>query len=133
MIAGFKQLNGEISGIKSDIADLKTDVAGLKTDVATLKTDVADLKTDVATLKADVTDLKDNQVKMQADISGLKEDVLRIEDTMHDKFGALFDARQAQLECNFRVENTLTRIENKLDKAELRSIGAFDLASRRLR
>lgn len=98
MIEGFKQLNGEISGIRSDIADLKTDVAELKEDV-----------------------------------TGLKEDVLRIEDTMHNKFGTLFDARQAQLECNFRVENTLTRIENKLDKAELKALGAFDLASRRVR
>ena len=91
MLEGFKQLNGEISGIKSDIADLKEDV------------------------------------------TGLKEDALRIEDTMHNKFGTLFDARQAQLECNFRVENTLTRIENKLDKAELKALGAFDLASRRVR
>ncbi|WP_177503475.1 hypothetical protein [Anaerosinus sp.] len=98
MLEGFKQLNGEISGIRSDIADLKTDVAELKEDV-----------------------------------TGLKEDVLRIEDTMHNKFGTLFDARQAQLECNFRVENTLTRIENKLDKAELKALGAFDLASRRVR
>ncbi len=58
MRAGFRQLHGEIGGVKGDVSDLKTDVADLKTDVSGLKTDVADLKTDVADLKTDVRRLE---------------------------------------------------------------------------
>ncbi len=105
---------------------MQEDIVDLKGSQAKMQEDIVDLKSSQAKMQEDIVDLKSSQEKMQGDI-------LRIEDTMHDKFGALFDARQAQLECNFRVENALTRIENKLDKAELRAIGAFDLASRRVR
>ncbi len=55
------QVVTDVSGLKSDFAELKSDVAELKSDVAVLKSDVAELKSDVAVLKSDVAELKVTQ------------------------------------------------------------------------
>jgi archaellum component FlaC len=91
---GFKGLGKEIKDIKQDVGILKEDVSGLKQDVSILKEDVSGLKQDVGILKEDVT--------------SLKQDIIRIENKMDDKFGALFDG---YTQHGVRLE----RVENKID------------------
>ncbi len=59
------QVVTDVSGLKSDFAELKSDVAVLKSDVAELKSDVAVLKSDVAELKSDVAVLKSDVAELK--------------------------------------------------------------------
>ena len=79
-------LTGEMSGMKADVADLKTGQKALETDVADLKTgqkaletDVADLKTGQKALETDVADLKTGQKALesgQREINGKLDQLL---------------------------------------------------------
>ena len=59
------QVVTDVSGLKSDFAELKSDVAVLKSDVAELKSDVAVLKSDIAELKSDVAVLKSDVAELK--------------------------------------------------------------------
>ena len=85
-VAGLKDdvvgLKTDVGGLKTDVADLKTDVGGLKTDVGGLKTDVGGLKTDVGGLKTDVADLKTDVGGLKTDVADLKTDVAGLKTEM---------------------------------------------------
>lgn len=55
---GFKQVNGRLDKLETDVSVLKQDVSELKQEVAILKQDVSELKQDVAVLKQDVGTIK---------------------------------------------------------------------------
>ncbi|MEN6414809.1 MAG: hypothetical protein ABFC84_18885 [Veillonellales bacterium] len=82
-VSGLKtdvlELKMDVSGLKNDVSELKTDVSGLKSDVSELKTDVSGLKSDVSELKTDVSGLKTDVSGLKGDILGLKEDVVRLD------------------------------------------------------
>ena len=61
-----RKMEDDITGLKSDMAVVKTDVAGLKSDMAVVKTDVAGLKTDVAGLKTDMAVVKTELAAIRA-------------------------------------------------------------------
>ena len=73
-----RDMVGDITGLKTDMAVVKTDITGLKTDMAAVKTDVAELKTDVAELKTDVAELKTDVAELKTDVAGLKTNVAAI-------------------------------------------------------
>ena len=83
--AGQARLEGDVTGLKGDVAELKTgqarlegDVTGLKGDVAELKTGQARLEGDVTGLKGDVAELKTGQARLEGDVTGLKGDVAEL-------------------------------------------------------
>ena len=73
----LEQILQKISGIDSDVKDLKTDVTDLKSDVSELKTDVSGLKSNVSALKTDVSGLK-------SDVSELKTGYDTLNNTVTD-------------------------------------------------
>ena len=79
------RLEGDVTGLKGDVAELKAgqarlegDVTGLKGDVAELKTGQARLEGDVTGLKGDVAELKTGQARLEGDVTGLKGDVAEL-------------------------------------------------------
>lgn len=66
-----------LSGLTSDMADMKSDIADMKTEIAEIKTDVADMKTEIADMKSDIADMKE-------DISELKTRVAKVEITQEN-------------------------------------------------
>ena len=55
------------------------------------------------------------EVNKKLDDKADKTDIVRLEDTLTEKLGGLFDARELQLDSKAHTDSALERIENKLD------------------
>jgi len=134
----FENIEGEVKGVKSDIADikadvtvLKDDVGGLKLDVTALKDDVSGLKIDVGILKDDVSGLKTDVTSFKDDMSGLKTDVkelkvgqrkleIKIENEISEKIKALYDDRADVKEMLTSINMKLDNISEKVDRHDIK-------------
>ena len=87
----------------SEIQDIKQDVSGLKQDVSNMKSEISTIN---------------NKLDDKAD----KTDIVKLENTFGDKINALFDAREIQIDRDTEVATNLKRVENKVDKLELKVI-----------
>ena len=73
------RIEGDVTGLKGDVAELKTGQARLEGDVSELKSDVAELKAGQARLEGDVAELKVGQARLEGDVVELKVGQARLE------------------------------------------------------
>lgn len=66
-----------------------------------------------------LTQMQTNLNQIQTDVQDIKSRQVRMEQDHGTKLQALFDAREAQLDVNERIFNTLSRIEGKVDQLSL--------------
>ena len=105
----LEQMQADISGTKSDIADMKGDISGTKSDIASMKGDIADLRQTVAKIEIDhgqslaalhdgykmlyeiTSEIRDDVVDLKDDMQGAKLDISDIKHDMAEtiKEGAL--------------------------------------------
>ncbi len=57
---------------------------------------------------------------MESEVKDIKASQVRMENTMTDMFGGLYDAREVQFDVNERICDSLNRIEGKLDRISLK-------------
>ena len=76
---GLDRIEGAVTGLKGDVAELKTGQARLEGDVSELKSDVAELKAGQARLEGDVAELKVGQARLEGDVVELKVGQARLE------------------------------------------------------
>jgi hypothetical protein len=60
-----------------------------------------------------------NEMATKQELSEVKQSVIRMENTMINKFGSLFDAREVQFDVNERILASLERIEEKVGKHDI--------------
>ena len=128
------RLNGQVSGIESQLKEVTGDVKSLKADVKDLKEDVAVLKEDVKVLKVDVTVLKEDVKVLKVDVDTLKADVKLLKETAATKkdieeFPAvksvIYDIGDKLTEVDSsikRMELSQEKYENRLDLLSIRSL-----------
>ena len=67
-----RDMETDITGLKTDMAVVKTDITGLKTDMAAVKTDVADLKADMVAVKTDMVAVKTDVAAVKANVEAIR-------------------------------------------------------------
>ncbi len=70
--ADVQKINGDITGLKTDVGTLKTDMTAVKTKVGTLETDMASAKTQITNLATRLTAVEDHLVNLDGDVTFLK-------------------------------------------------------------
>ena len=121
------KLNGQVSGIESQLKEVTGDVKSLKEDVKILKEDVTVLKEDVKVLKVDVTVLKEDVDTLKTDVKLLKETTATKKDI--EEFPAvksvIYDIGDKLTEVDSsikRMELSQEKYENRLDLLSIRSL-----------
>ena len=79
---------------------------------------------EIQDMKSDMNDMK-SEIKVtnkKLDEKADKSDIIRLEHTLGNKIEALFDAIEIQIDRNTEVATNLKRVENKVDKLELKVI-----------
>ena len=66
-------------------------------------------------LTQDNTEIKQNIQEINQRLEKVESSVIRIENDHGDKLQALFDAREAQIDVNERIFDSLNRIEGKVE------------------
>jgi chromosome segregation ATPase len=99
-----------MSKMYSEMQDMKTEMQDMKTEMQDVKTEVKDIKSDMQGVKGDL-----KEVNKKLDDKADKTDIVRLEDTLAEKLGGLFDARELQLDSKAHTDSVLERIESKLD------------------
>ena len=74
----------------------------------------------LAKLTQESTETKQDIQQMSQRLEHVESAVIRIENDHGDKLKALFDAREAQLDVNQQIFDALNRIEEKLDRLDLK-------------
>lgn len=74
----IKNVKDDVSGLKSDMVEVKADIVSLKSDVSELKSDMVEVKADISGLKENVAELynKTDILRMRQDITNRKLDDL---------------------------------------------------------
>ena len=67
----------DITGLKADMAVVKTDITGLKADVAVVKTDITGLKTDMAVVKTDMAVVKTDMAAIRTVVEQQRPEATR--------------------------------------------------------
>ena len=68
----------------------------------------------------EMQELKEGQKQIINRLGSVEQSQTRMENTMADKFGGIFDAREVQFDVNERICDSLNRIEGKLDRISLK-------------
>lgn len=125
----LKQILNEVTGIKSDVAEMKSDLAGVKNEVTEIKNDLAGVKTEVAGMKNDVVSMKSEITNIKEELQETNKRLTRIEKKQngifeqtgklseyHDQTNARFDQLQTDIEFTYQKtaihDLKFNRIEN---------------------
>ena len=94
----------------NEIQDMKSDMNDMKSEIKDMKSDMNDMKSEIKVINKKLDEKAD------------KSDIVRLEHTLGDKIEALFDAGEIQIDRDTEVATNLKRVENKVDKLELKVI-----------
>lgn len=102
------------------VTGVEQNVNEVKHGQASLEQSVDGLKAGQASLVQTVDGLKVGQASLEQAFEGIKTSQARMENELGGKLDALIDAREVQLDVNDRICSTLQRIENKVDRLNLK-------------
>ena len=74
----------EITGMKTEMADMKTEITGMKTEMADMKTEITGMKTEMADMKTEITGMKTEMADMKTEITGMKTEMADMKTEMTD-------------------------------------------------
>ncbi len=121
-------IKGELADVKTDMADMKTELSSVKTDVASMKTELSVLKTDVGTLQTDLTSVKaqlDENTKLTRAILDRQEETdARLESVamdVHKMQGDITSLKEDVSEIKSGLEFTFQKTaKNEMDIFKIR-------------
>jgi len=99
---------------------MHTEMTGVRTDVSDLKADVANLKTDVSDLKADMVTMKTNMADMQESIQTVIASQLRFEIEELPRIAAAIEGVMGSNDKNVEQDNRILVLENKSENQNIR-------------
>ena len=102
------KLYEEMQGMKNEIQEIKETMA--------TKEDIHEVRKELK------TDIHEVRQELKADIKNVRQDIAVLEHKLGDKIDALFDAREVQIDRETEVVTNLKKVENKVDKLELRIV-----------
>ncbi len=108
---------GENLATKVDITGLKADLAELRTELTAVKADVTGLRTELTAVKADVTELRTELTAVKADVTGLRTELTAVKADVTELRTELTAVKADVTEL--RTELTETKAELKADLAGL--------------
>ena len=79
MLALNSGVRSEVANVRSDVTVLRSDVADVRSDVTVLRSDLADVRSDVTVLRSDLTDVRSGLADVRRDLQAQGERVARIE------------------------------------------------------
>lgn len=95
-----------LNQILVEITGLKTDVVEIKTDISVLKQEVSELKNDVSVLKEDVNGLKQ-------EVSVLKTDMNKLEMKMNERFDRVYKEISEELRDMGNIIGKKMKVDSK--------------------
>jgi uncharacterized phage infection (PIP) family protein YhgE len=123
VINHLAHLTQEITELKGGQAKLESGQAKLESGQAKLESGQVKLESGQAKLEAGQVRLNErmerieqSQTQLTERMDRVEQSLARIENEHGAKINALFDAREAQFDVNARMNATLNRIEEKLDR-----------------
>ena len=120
LITGQEEMRKDISGLKTDVSDLKHGQQKLEADVSGLKADVSELKKDVSDLKHGQSVLEKMMLKMMDELTFVKDVVVKMENDLNPKVKTLFDADNSRQHETTDLKQTCREQEEKLKDHEIR-------------
>ena len=120
LITGQEEMRKDISGLKTDVSDLKHGQQKLEADVSGLKADVSELKKDVSDLKHGQSVLEKMMLKMMDELTFVKDVVVKMENDLNPKIKTLFDADNSRQYETTDLKQTCREQEEKLRDHEIR-------------
>lgn len=138
MIEGFQQLNSKIDGVaeKVDGVEKRLDGVEIRLGGVEKRLDGVDKRLDGLETRFDGVEkrlggveirldgMQERMEKLEDVVDEIKVSQIRMEGDMKQNFGALYDSRESQIDTNEKMICSLTRIESKLERADLRSLYA---------
>lgn len=145
MIEGFQQLNSKIDGVaekvdgvekrldgveirlggvENRLDGLETRLDGLETRFDGLETRFDGVENRLGGVEIRLDGMQEHMDKLEDVVDEIKVSQIRMEGDMKQNFGALYDSRESQIDTNEKMICSLTRIESKLERADLRSLYA---------
>jgi chromosome segregation ATPase len=89
MESGFKEVKGDIEGIKDGLIVVKMDLHGVKQDLNLVKEDLNSVKQDLNSVKQDLNLVKEDLNSVKQDLNLVKEDVGSVKEEMHAGFKSM--------------------------------------------
>lgn len=84
----------ELTGVKTEINEMRTEITGIKTEVKEMKTELTGVKTEIKKMKTDITEIK-------TEVDGIQNSQLSIQEEL----------RQMREENNERHSEIIARFE----------------------
>ncbi|EHL04106.1 hypothetical protein HMPREF0322_05258 [Desulfitobacterium hafniense DP7] len=116
------EVKQDVAGIKAELTEVKQDVTGIKAELTEVKQDVAGMKVELAGVKQDVTGLKESQTRMETDLVVLRQSQVRMEQDFGRKLDILFyDWRETQKQFNEEVKSEIKILGTKVEALQMES------------
>jgi len=79
---GVIELRTDVTGLRSDVTEIRGGVTGLRSDVTEIRGDVTEIRGDVTGLRGDVTEVRGDVTEVRGDVVGLRTDVTELKLTV---------------------------------------------------
>lgn len=110
-----------LAHLTQEITELKAGQAKLEVGQAKLEDGQTKLEVGQAQLNERMERIEQGQTQLTERMDRVEQSLTRIENEHGAKINALFDAREVQFDVNARMNATLNRIEEKLDRLIIRA------------
>ncbi|MCD8181304.1 MAG: hypothetical protein LUF26_07500 [Firmicutes bacterium] len=98
----------EVSGMKSEISDMKSDISGMKSEISDMKSDISGMKSEISDMKEKFNEL---EVRQDAVESQLRRNNVLIENEILPKLDIMIEAQQVYEENFPSVRKLKTDVE----------------------
>ena len=107
LIERVGDLQNHISGLKTDMTEMKGELSDLKMDMTSVKGEISGLKGEVSGLKTDMTEMKGEISGLKGDVSGLKTDMTSVKGEISGLRGELSDVKTDVQSTKMILENEI--------------------------